>query len=361
MKWRVYMKPAITIIIPVYNVENYIHKSIESILSQTLSNIEIILVDDGSTDKSGEIADFYAKKDLRIKVIHQKNHGVSISRNVGLELAIGEYIAFIDPDDWVDDDMFEKLYCEAIQNNCDVVMCGFSKEYIKSNKSVKVFHLFQSNTVLLKDYIKKEICSQLLKHGFFTSVCDKIYRRSFLEKYKIRMYNDIQLREDYLFNMDIFNFAERAIYLPMPFYHYRIITNSAITKYHKNRFQFDLKIYNEKKEYAKKWFPDNQKYLKIVSYDFLLDVYYNVIKVYNKNNLENIKNKYKHICEIINHSDTRQALLQCEKFVSAKDIINYIKIKLIKNKCIFILNAISLFGNTFKNIKRKIQVIIRID
>jgi len=347
------MKPAISIIVPVYNVENYIHKSIESIVSQTLSNIEIILIDDGSTDKSGEIAEYYAKKDSRVKVIHQKNQGVSISRNVGLELAMGEYIGFIDPDDWIDDDMFEKLYCEAIQNNCDVIMCCFSREYIKNNKSVEVFHLFQSNTVLLKDDIKKEICSQLLKHGFFTSVCDKIYSRSFLEEYKIRMHDDIELREDYLFNIDIFNFAERAKYLPIPFYHYRSTANSAMSKYYKNLFQFDLKIYNKKNEYAKKWFPNDHQYLNIVSHDFIIDVYNNVINVYNKNNLENIKNKYKHICKIINHLDTRQALLQCEKFVNSKYMTDYIKIKLIKNKWIFILNVISFFSNIFKDIKRK--------
>lgn len=339
------MKPAITVIVPIYNVEKYIHKSIKSILSQTLNNIEIILVDDGSTDKSGKIADFYAEKDSRVKVIHKINQGVSIARNVGLELATGEYVSFIDSDDWIDDDMFEILYCEAIENNCDVAMGCFSREDIKNNKSVKVLHPFKSNTVLLKNDIKREICSRLLINVFFTSSCDKIYRLSFLKKYKIKMPNNVKLREDYIFNMDVFNFAERVKYVPIAFYHYRDADNSAVKKYYKNLFEFDLKLYKKKKKYFKVWFGDNQEYLNAISYDFLMDVFHNIIQIYNKNNLDGIKNKWRSIYSIVNSLHIRQALLECKEYINCKDKISFIKIKMIKNKQVFLLTFIAFFCN----------------
>lgn len=349
------MNVKISVILPVYNVEKYLDRCIQSILNQTLNSIEIIIVNDGSTDKSGKILNLYAEKDSRIKVIHQKNQGVSVARNQGLLAANGEYIAFIDPDDWIDNNMFEKLYCEAVQNDCDVVISCFFREDINNNKSVKTFHPFESNKLLLKDDIRDDICSQLLLNGFFTVVWDKIYRRSFLEKYKIKMYDDVKLREDYFFNMDVFGYAERVKYLPIPFYHYRDTPNSALKKYYKDLFQFDIKLYNKKKEYSGEWFINNEKYLNKISYDFLMDVYNNVIKVYNKNNIDVIKNKWKDIYRIVNHLDTRQALQQCEHY-NSKDRISNMKIYLIKSKYIILLNLLSFFINnisveTKKNIK----------
>ena len=103
------MNPKISIIVPVYNVEKYIHKCINSILDQSLTEFELILVDDGSPDRSGEICDEYSKKDNRIKVIHKSNGGVSSARNIGIDKACGEYIGFVDPDDYIDVNMYERL------------------------------------------------------------------------------------------------------------------------------------------------------------------------------------------------------------------------------------------------------------
>ena len=120
--------PKISIIVPVYNVEQYINRCIDSLLGQTLKDIEIILVDDGSPDQCPQICDEYARKDSRIKVIHKKNNGLGYARNSGLELATGEYIAFVDSDDYVNINMYEKLYNETINNNFDIVYCGFIVE-----------------------------------------------------------------------------------------------------------------------------------------------------------------------------------------------------------------------------------------
>ena len=122
------MDPIISIIVPIYNVGKYLPKCIESILNQTFKNFELILVNDGSTDNSGVVCDDYEKKDTRIKIIHKSNGGVSSARNAGLYVAKGEYIGFVDPDDYIDKNMYEKLYRLCIDNNSDIAICRFNRE-----------------------------------------------------------------------------------------------------------------------------------------------------------------------------------------------------------------------------------------
>lgn len=116
--------PKISVIVPVYNVAPYLKKCVDSIINQTFTDIEIILVDDGSTDESGTICDQYAQKDSRVKVIHKPNGGLSDARNSGLEVCSGEYIGFVDSDDWISPDMYETLIHFAVKEDLDVAMCG---------------------------------------------------------------------------------------------------------------------------------------------------------------------------------------------------------------------------------------------
>ena len=117
------MSELISVIVPVYNVEKYLDKCIQSILGQTYSNIELLLIDDGSTDSSGAICDKYVTQDSRVRVFHKSNEGVSAARNWGLDNAKGEWIAFVDADDWIDSDMYERMYNAAVQNQTDMVSC----------------------------------------------------------------------------------------------------------------------------------------------------------------------------------------------------------------------------------------------
>lgn len=126
----------ISIIIPVYNVERYLRECIDSIIAQTYKNLEIILVDDGSSDKSGEICDEYSKKDSRIKVIYKKNGGLSDARNVALDIAKGDYIGFIDSDDYIEKDMFQILYNLAEEYNAEISSISFYK--MLENKVISV-------------------------------------------------------------------------------------------------------------------------------------------------------------------------------------------------------------------------------
>lgn len=133
------MSPKISIIVPVYNVEKYIHKCIDSILNQTFKDFELILVDDGSTDNCGQICDEYAKKDSRVIVIHKENGGQATARNIALDIAKGEYIGFVDSDDYIEFDMYEFLYNLCIDNNCDIANCS-STIYFKNKVKVNGGH-----------------------------------------------------------------------------------------------------------------------------------------------------------------------------------------------------------------------------
>ena len=123
------MLPKISVIVPIYKVEVYINKCIDSIINQSYKNIEVILVDDGSPDKCGEIANIYSKKDSRVKVIHKENGGLSDARNCGMKYATGEYVLFVDSDDWISEEMIDTLVSIAIETNADIVQSAFYYAY----------------------------------------------------------------------------------------------------------------------------------------------------------------------------------------------------------------------------------------
>lgn len=143
------MKNLISVIVPVYKVEKYLHKCVDSIINQTYKNLEIILVDDGSPDNCPQICDEYAKKDSRVKVVHKQNGGVSSARNVGLENATGEFIAFVDSDDWLELTMYEKLMQKQMQNFADLVFCRFNT--VVSDNVIKINENDLSNFCLTND------------------------------------------------------------------------------------------------------------------------------------------------------------------------------------------------------------------
>ena len=125
---------SLSIIVPVYNVENYLIRCLDSLVNQTLKEIEIICINDGSKDNSLNILEEYAKKDSRIIILNQENAGLSAARNAGMEIAKGEYIGFVDSDDWVDLDFFEKLYIAAKNNDCDIAVADFIREHPTKKK-----------------------------------------------------------------------------------------------------------------------------------------------------------------------------------------------------------------------------------
>lgn len=226
------MDDLVSVVIPIYNVQNYLRKCLNSILSQTYKNTEIILVDDGSTDDSGTICDKYEKYDSRIIVVHKKNGGLSDARNVGIDIASGKYITFIDSDDYVSENYIEELYKMLIENNADIssVCLHYVNEIGRS----------LSRTYTKKDIIllsTKEALKQMMYQTLITnSACTKLYK---IDLFKEIRYPVGELFEDIAVTYKLFMKAKKIVAKQTSLYHYFVRTGSIsknkFTTYHMSR------------------------------------------------------------------------------------------------------------------------------
>ncbi len=206
-------KPLISIIVPVYNVENYIRRCVDSLINQTYKNLEIILVDDGSPDNSGAICDEYAQRDSRVKVIHKENGGVSSARNIGLENARGEYIGFIDSDDYVDAQMYEVLYTSLSDNDADIAMGIYALE---NSDGEFIPHYVGENPEV---FDRAQTIAQMLKQVKYTcSLWDKLFCAKLIGD--TRFDETISHNEDLLFVYQLMKNSNKAVYTPKPMYYY---------------------------------------------------------------------------------------------------------------------------------------------
>ena len=215
------MGEKISVIVPIYKVEEYLHRCIDSIINQTYTNLEIILVDDGSPDNCPMICDEYAKKDSRIRVIHKKNGGLSDARNAGIDIATGEYIMFIDSDDFVDIEMMESMMKNIIDNNVDMVVCNI--KYVYEDREVVKYN--QADRIL----DKYEAMEEYLKDGIVQAVAwNKLYKKSLINdmRYKIGKTN-----EDEFFTYKVVDKTDKIYYNSRSFYNYIQRGSSIMGKY----------------------------------------------------------------------------------------------------------------------------------
>lgn len=225
----------ISIIVPVYNVEQYLGKCLESLTNQTLSDIEIICINDGSTDNSAVILQEYAKKDNRIKILTQENAGISNARNNGLKVAKGEYIGFCDSDDHVDSDFYEKLYTSAKKYNADIAVANIIK--IRKDKLQKFLSF--KDTIVCEDYREKlQICDV----PDYSYVWNKIYRSETLKESKL-LFEEGKTYEDMIFSVQILLYLKRLVTVPDTNYYYlsrkgSIVHNRENDKDSKNAMEF---------------------------------------------------------------------------------------------------------------------------
>ena len=215
------MKPLISVIVPAYNVAPYIEKSINSIKSQSYTNIEIIIIDDGSSDNTPDIADNLAKDDERIKIIHQANKGVSAARNAGLDMAKGEYIGFVDADDMIDSDMYEFLLENAIKYKADISHCGYQMDF--PNRTDYYYNTKQLLVQNSREAVDALIRADIIEPG----LCNKLYKSELFND--IRLDTDIVINEDLLLNYFLFKRAEVSVFEDIAKYHYVVRKSSAST------------------------------------------------------------------------------------------------------------------------------------
>lgn len=281
------MDPIISIIVPIYNVGKYLPKCIESILNQTFKNFELILVNDGSTDNSGVVCDDYAKKDTRIKIIHKSNGGVSSARNAGLYVAKGEYIGFVDPDDYIDKNMYEKLYRLCIDNNSDIAICRFNREIngkIQNKESTE--EIIELNNM--------EAMNELFKGNLYRfSLCNKLFSK--------KCFNDVlfpeeRIHEDLSTTYKLFANSKKAVYINYCGYIYVRRENSILTStYNEKRLQAFI-AWDEIIEFIdKNYYEIIEQVIATFTYWCVDNILYILNQVNNskkKNNYLNIIQKY---------------------------------------------------------------------
>ena len=229
----------ITVIVPAYNVEKYISRCIDSILDQTYQNLEIIIVDDGSTDRTDEIIDKYSDEHDNIITVHQPNAGVTSARLKGLATSTGDYIGFVDSDDYIEPEMYERLIGNANKYNADISHCGYKMIYPNGNE----VHYY--GTGVLKVYDHEAGLYELLEGSLVEpSLSNKLYRRKCFDGLTESCVWDssIKINEDLLMNYLLFKKAETTVFEDIPFYHYILRTASAATTFSINNVLDPLKV-----------------------------------------------------------------------------------------------------------------------
>ncbi len=242
------MSELISVVVPVYKVEKQLSRCVDSLIRQTYDNIEIILVDDGSPDGCPAICDGYAKKDSRIKVIHRQNGGLSAARNSGIEAASGEYIAFVDSDDYVADDYIDFMYRMAVLNNADVVSCGVREVYPSGKSALQ----YADNSLIVMD--KKEALTRMCYNdGFFVTAWDKLYKRSLFDEVR---YIEGKLFEDTGTTYLVIDKAERIVSCPEPKYFYMINPDSITgSQFNMRKLEY-VEMADRMAEYIVKKYPE---------------------------------------------------------------------------------------------------------
>jgi glycosyltransferase EpsH len=301
-------KITISIIVPVYNVEKYLHQCLNSLKYQTMSDIEIVLINDGSTDNSGLICNEYVKVDDRFKVIHQDNKGLSDARNVGLRIANGDYIIFLDSDDWVNLDTCEIAYAIAKKEKADIVFWSTIKEFpIKSEKENSIFiedKIFEEENIL---FLRRRMCGLYryelrnpARTDAINSVWGKLYKKDLVQMGKIKFQDTKDIgSEDVLFNFQIMKGVKKAVYLNKYLNHYRRYNDNSLTKNHKsNLFDRFLNLFAEMESII---ISENlgQEFTESLQNRIGVSIINVVLSITNPNNQISIKQKIDDIDKIL--------------------------------------------------------------
>lgn len=257
-------QPLITVIIPVYNASKHISQCLESVMSQSYNRLQIICIDDNSTDSSLDILYSYAKQDSRITVLTKENEGVSIARNWGLAEAKGEYILFVDSDDWIEKSTCEIAVKRAIEGDYDVVMWSYIRERNGEQRLKKIFEediAFKTQSQVRNKLHRRMVGildSELARPEDADALCTvwgKLYHSKIIKEHNIKFYDirKIGTYEDGLFNLDFFYYAKNALFLDQYLYHYRRTNKASITNAYNSRMKTQwLRLFRILEEYISK-------------------------------------------------------------------------------------------------------------
>lgn len=337
----------VSIVVPVYNGEQYLCRCMASLVNQTLKDIEIILVDDGSTDSTPEMCDGYAKLYNFVKVIHKENGGLGYARNSGMEVATGEYITFCDSDDYVELNTYEKAYQKGEETNADIVRFDYHRE-LPSGERVTPNKRCPLEEGLYEDEKYKEFIVyptygllpyQGAKDFLDCSAWSNLYKRELFVKHQIKFESEREvLSEDLLFNVDVLAKAKSCYVLEDKFYHYIVNDGSLTQKYRPERFTATVKIFHELLARSKKYGIYEQTRLRIarrflaltrwcIKYELLL---IKDKKVAKKNICDMVNNEY--LNKVLWSYPIKQMPLKYKLTYYAIRRKNFLVLRLIKNK-----------------------------
>lgn len=250
------MAVKVSIIVPVYNRERYIARCVESLLAQTLKEIQIILVDDGSTDGSLAVCRGYAERDSRVCVVHKQNEGLGLTRNCGMELADGEFLGFVDSDDYVSEDMYQNLYETAVRERADLVISGIRYDGGRTvaKDTIEVEQYFGKLERFTSSQDKKRLLLGILgalpgekndsRYNF--SVCKNLFRTSLIKENGLRFESErLYISEDLLFHVDYIRCMKDAVGVPEAYYYYYRNPVSLTKSYQENRFARSVVLLEE--------------------------------------------------------------------------------------------------------------------
>jgi glycosyltransferase involved in cell wall biosynthesis len=279
----------ISIVVPIYKVEKYLKRCIDSILSQTYKDIEIILVDDGSPDNCGNICDDYAKADKRIVVIHKSNGGLSDARNAGLDIAKGEYIGFVDSDDYIDSCMYETLYLNAINNSADISMCGY---YDVIEETGKKYTQCKEEAVYV--WNRKETLKEILQgKRLGVHAPTKLYKKRLFDGVR---YPVGKVSEDTFIITDLFNKVQKAVFIESPLYYYYHRKNSINTSEINERDLTRFDAFEKNCDYIRNHYPD---LLSLANDNYIKEKFLVGRKILLSKNGKEYNNLLKEICKFL--------------------------------------------------------------
>lgn len=258
------IKANISVIIPVYNVEKYLSECLDSVVNQTYKNLQIILVDDGSTDFSGKICDVYAEKDNRITVVHQKNAGAGAAKNTGLDLVKGEYFSIIDSDDYIELDMYEKMVNSLEKYNVDIVQCLFRNVFV--NDSFDRKYKIKSNYP--KVLTSKRFLKEYLYDWKYAIFANKVFKSSLLKDIRFPVGRKI---DDEFFTYKLVCNAKKVVNIDNILYNYRMRKTSVMNENNSDRLIYDrIDCFIERYNYVSDIYPSLKKKYNLKLYDDLL-------------------------------------------------------------------------------------------
>ena len=329
------MNELISVIVPIFNSEKYLSKCISSILNQTYTNFELILIDDGSIDNSALICQKYQNKDTRIKYHYIHNSGSSNARNIGIEFSKGKYVAFIDSDDFIPDNYIMELYKEINVSKSDLAICGI--ENIGKLNSIQMIEKCHLNFGNLNIKIWNKLNYLYLLYG----PCNKLYKKEIIDEYKVRFDKNIFYGEDLIFNFDYLYYVDNISCIDSTrYYYFHDNIDSLSKRFRIDRFENEILLYEKIKEFC------IQKKIKSKDFDNylchrLLDTGYNCVFDIIRNN--SIKKQYLQMKELLNNCKLTTAF-QC------REITDYSKFIIF-----FMKHRLTIFLITWLNIRLKLK------